>query len=261
MDFDRLEEKLKALVREELMKILKGKLLVIITGGTVGAKTALQQLESLAVQKNISIDLVFSRAASKIHDAKSLKERLKASKVFTEGRERAEIRDYKGVVFPVLTRNTASKAANLILDGYGAELMIDALMLGIPVIAAKDAADIESPGWSSLGFKMANESLKNAAGKNLAALEDFGVVLCSAENLGSAVENMLFGSSNAKAEKAGAENVKTAFEVKIDKKVVTRKDIAPYLEKGAKIILPKDAVITPLAGDIIRNNNLRITKE
>lgn len=101
--------------------------------------------------------MMFSAAGSRIHNTKSTMDRLKAHKIFIEGSERIEsIKDYTGVIFPVLSRNTASKGANLIFDGYAAELMVDALMLGIPVVAAKDAADVESLGWSKLGFRWAN---------------------------------------------------------------------------------------------------------
>jgi hypothetical protein len=254
-----LEERLRVLVEEAVIRILKGRLLVIMTGGTIGAEAALKQLEKTLALKKVSIDVMFSAAGSRIHNTKSTMDRLKAHKIFIEGSERIEsIKDYTGVIFPVLSRNTASKGANLIFDGYAAELMVDALMLGIPVVAAKDAADVESLGWSKLGFRWANANLKGAFSKNLSILEAYGVHLCAADELGDMVESVIFGDKTANnvAKIPGKTSV-----VRIDKNPVTRKDIAAYLDGEHEIYIPRSVLITPLAQDVIRDFNLKIIRE
>ena len=45
MDSRSFEEKLKALVEEAIRRLMKGRLLVMMTGGTIGAETALKELE------------------------------------------------------------------------------------------------------------------------------------------------------------------------------------------------------------------------
>lgn len=255
----RLEERLKTLVEEAVMRILKRKLLVIFTGGVMGYKTALEQLEKTIARKNANADVLFSAAASKIHNKKTVMDKLNARKIFIEGSERIEnINDYAGVVFAVLSRNTASKGANLMLDGYAAELMIDALMLGIPVIAARDAADIESRRWCDLGYKSANANLKAAFSKNLSVLQTYGVNMCAAEELGNTVENIIFGDKTTDSMvKAPDKN----SVVRIDKNPVTRRDIVPYLDGKHEIRIPKSALITPLVQDVIRDFNLKIIRE
>lgn len=259
MNSVQFEEKLRTLVEETLIRVLKGRVLVIMTDGTIGAEEALKQLEKTIARKKVNVDVVFSAAASRIHNTKSIIDRLNAHKIFIEGSERIEsIKDYTGVVFPVLSRNTVSKAANLILDGYAAELMVDALMLGIPVVAAKDAADVESPGWSKLSFKWANDNLKNAFSKNISTLKAYGVNMCVADELGNMVESIIFGNKNSNDVSKVPD--KTSV-VRIDKSPVTRKDIAAYLDGKYEIYIPQSAIITPLAQDVIRDFNLKIIRE
>lgn len=250
-----LEQKLRDLVEEIVMKVLKRKLLIVITGGTIGLDTALEGLK----EEETRMDLLFSAAASKIHDKKIIRDKLKADKVFVEGQDRIDnVKDYSGIVFAVLTRNTASKAANLLLDGYVVEVLIDALMLGIPVVASGDAADIESLGWRNLGFRWANENLRHAFCKNLSKLRDFGVHVCSSSKLSDVVRDVIFGIST---KTKGVKTPNNASKTLIDKNPVTRKDIIPYLDTKSEIYIPNNVLITPLAQDIIEEFNLKIIRE
>lgn len=255
-----LEEKIRTLVEEILTKILKNKLLIIFTGGKVGIKTALAQLEKTICTEKIVIDLLFSTAGSKVHDIDSIKTQLDANKVYVEGQDRIDnLRDYIGIVFATLTRNTASRIANLILDTYSVEIVIDALMLGIPIVASRDAADIESHGWKDLGFHRANVNLKAAFRNNLNIMQDYGVHLCSADNLHRIIRDEFFGIKNVH----NAEN-KSLFAnqiPKINKNPITRKDIIPFIEKNHEIYIPSDALITPLAQDIIKDFSIKIIRE
>lgn len=259
MDDVKLEEKLRALVEEAIMRILKGRLLIIMTGGTIGSETALKQLEESKSLNKVNVDIMFTAAATKIHNTEKIKARLNAQRIFIEGNERIEnFKEYTGVIFPVLSRNTAAKGANLILDGYAAELMIDALMLGIPVVAAKDAADVESPGWSKLGFTLTNSNLKAAFSKNISILESYGVCMCAANELNNTVESVIFSGKVAKNEEDAIYNTSI---VRIDNNPVTRKDIATYLDGKYEICIPQSSLITPLAQDLISDYNLKIIRE
>ncbi|MCG1013015.1 hypothetical protein JT739_10470 [Tepidanaerobacter sp. GT38] len=258
MDNLQLEQRIKALVEETVMRIMKGRLLVVVTGGTIGAETALKELEESIKHNRIDVDVMMSAAASKIHDALKIKERLSAGKIYIEGRERIQnLKDYTGVIVAVLSRNTAAKVANLILDSYASELMIDALMLGIPVIAAKDAADVEGPQWSRLGFNWPNAHLKGAFARNLSVLKDYGVKLCAADSLGDMVQKVMFCQRSSEM----TEDTHKTCAIKVDKNPVTRKDILPYLNEGREISIPKSALITPLAQDLIRDFGLKIIRE
>ena len=53
---------------------------------------------------------MFTAAAAKIHNTEKIKARLNAQRIFIEGNERIEnFKEYTGVIFPVLSRNTAAK--------------------------------------------------------------------------------------------------------------------------------------------------------
>jgi len=258
MNSFQLEQKIKALVEETLKRMMKGRLLVIVTGGIMGAETALKELEETVRQNQINVDLMLSAAASRIHDTIKIKERLNAGKVYIEGRERIQnLKDYTGVIVAVLSRNTAAKVANLILDSYAAELIIDALMLGIPVIAAKDAADVEGAGWSKMGFNWPNADLRAAFARNLSTMRDYGVKLCTADTLGHVVQNIFFDQGVPEESRDN----KMPQVVKIEKNPVTRNDIQPYINETVELCIPKSALITPLAQDLIRDCGIKIIRE
>ena len=46
----------------------------------------------------------------------------------------------------------------------------------------------------------------------------------------------------------------------LDKKVITREDLAVLVGTKEEIHIPKDAVLTPLAADYIRENSLKILR-
>lgn len=255
-----LDKKLSALVEEIVMRILTRRFLIVITGGTIGLDAAMDELEKTLIQQKVSADLLFSKAASKIHDVKTIKDKLNADEVFIEGKDRIDnIKNYTGMIFAVLTRNTAAKAANLILDAYVVEIMIDALMLGIPVIASKDAADIKSSGWQDLGYSCNNKSLVKSFDENISRLQNFGVHICSSNKISETIESVIIGAS-LKSKKTVATSGKASVTV-LDKNPVTRKDIIPYLDTDTEIYIPSNVLITPLAQDIISDFNLKIVRD
>lgn len=253
-----LEEKIRELVLEVLKKYLRARILVVVTGGRVNADVSIKELKSLKEEQDVAYSLLFTRNAARIHDVEKIAEELGAENVFIDGRDDIDVKeflkDFKAVVIAVLSRNTAAKVANLFLDSITSQVIVDALMLGIPVIAARDAADPRLKPWQDLGFVWMGEGLKGAFAEVLDRIERYGVMLCGASEIKGEVLRALSGKRK-EGERPGPGQGKRVY---VDKKVITREDLALLKEGRDEIHIPRGAIITPLAADFIRENALKI---
>ena len=255
-----LEEKIREIVIEVLKKYNKTRVLVVVTGGRVNPDISIKELKSLKSEQNLEYSLLFTRNAAKIHDVEKIRQELEAEKVVIDGRDEIDIKaflkPFKVVVVAVLTRNTAAKVANLFLDNLTTQVIIDAQMFGIPVIAARDAADPRLKAWQDLGFVWMGKGLKEAYRDILDKIERYGVRLCNASEIKHEVIKALL--ENPKKEEAQIYHSKK--KMFLDKKVITREDLAVLVGTKEEIHIPKDAVLTPLAADYIRENSLKILR-
>ncbi|MGB9975665.1 flavoprotein [Thermovenabulum sp.] len=260
-----LEERIKEIVLEVLKKYYKTKILVVVTGGKVNANVSINQLIKLKKEQDFVYSLLFTENAAKVHDIDEISKKLEAEKVIIDGEEDINIKEFlkefKAVVIAVLTRNTASKVANLFLDNLTTQIIIDALMCGIPVFATKDAADPCLKPWQDMGFIWMGKGLRDAYSEILTKIEKYGVILCEASDLKCKILNTLF--LNKKDDEISSledkyKEDKPVKKVYIERSIVTREDLTIYQGKYDEIHIPKNAVITPLAADYIRENSLKI---
>ncbi|SHM88403.1 Flavoprotein [Caldanaerovirga acetigignens] len=253
-----LEEKIREIVIEVLKKYYKTRILVIVTGGMVNADVSIKELKSLKDEHDLIYSLVFTKNAAKVHDIRRISEELEAESVIIDGEEKINVKDFlkqfKAVIIAVLTRNTAAKVANLFLDNLTTQIIVDALMLGIPVIASRDAADPFLKPWQDMGFIWMGKGLREAYSEILNKIEKYGVILCNAADIKAKVLSVIFGSPI----KNEASEYSPMRKVYIEKNVITREDLAVYKGIQGEIRIPKNAVITPLAADYIRENSLKI---
>lgn len=262
-----LEEKIREIVIEVLKKYLKTKILVVVTGGKVNADVSIKELKSLKNEHDFIYSLLFTKSAAKIHDVDKISKELEAERVIVDGEEDINVKDFlkefKAVVIAVLTRNTASKVANLFLDNLTTQVIIDALMLGIPVIATKDAADPRLKPWQDMGFIWMGKGLREAYDEILNKIEKYGIILCEASNLKNNILNTLLFKKIEKKSYREDESTKDkpVKKVYIDRNIVTREDLAIYQGEYDEIHIPKNAVITPLAADYIREKLLKIYRD
>lgn len=266
-----LEEKIREIVIEVLKKYYKTKILVVVTGGKVNADVSIKELKSLKNEHDFIYSLLFTKSAAKIHDVDKISKELEAERVIIDGEEEINVKDFlkefKAVVIAVLTINTASKVANLFLDNLTTQIIIDALMCGIPVFATKDAADPCLKPWQDMGFIWMGKGLREAYSEILTRVEKYGVILCDASEIKYKILNTLFGSQikNEKSEMLCKSEFSTEYnpikKVYIERNIVTREDLTIYQGKYDEIHIPKNAVITPLAVDYIRENSLKIYRD
>lgn len=254
------EDKIRDLVMEVISRYFKKKILAVFTGGTIGRDEAVKQLIDYKTENDVSVDLLFSGNGASVQDVEGLSGRFEG-KVFVDGRDRIENwKEYKTLVIAVMTRNTAAKAASLTLDNHIVELMIDASMYGMPVVAIRDAADPRAPGWEKIGLNRAKKGLLEAFDANLKRLEAYGIILCWSYELGNVLKEVLAGGCQ-KLIGPSPQITSEGSSLSICKKLVTLEDLLPYAGDRFPVIeIPGECIITPLAMDFIRQRNLNLVR-
>lgn len=266
------EDLVRRVVEEVLGKIssLPGlgqekRVLLIVTGGSIGADQAFQQLGE--VQKSypgiLRYDAVLSRSGSEIFPRGKLESFFRLEEVVVDdGKSRSKAMPLLGkadvVVAPVLTRNTAAKVAALFLDTLPCELIIDALMRGKPVIAVTDSADPRRPEFSKVGMGHGSPALVGAMLANLSRLAGWGIKLVEASELGRAVDACLRGEQPegpglypSQGERPGYPQCGVA-PPEGSRYIITRAEISGLVSPEGVVRVPRGAVITPLARDMVR---------
>ena len=251
------EELVRRVVAEVLRRLghrVRGPvLLVLLTGGTIGWPQAREGLRALAAD-GVTFRMACSRAAARIHRRAELLEICPSEHIVQEDGEQSAmrlLRGIRGVLVPVLTRKTAARVAMLDFAGLIPNLILEALMKGLPVVAARDAADPDHPEWGSVLGGEPHPGLAAALRENLRRLEALGVRLVAAAELEAAGRVMAGASGVAvpEAHPPGAPVVRG---------VITAAEILAAAREGREIRLARGALVTPLARDVAAEHGVRL---
>ncbi len=178
-----------ALVLRELERLDSGvppvdagkTLLVLVCGGSRGAEEARAQLERLR-RDGCRLRALYTGAGARILGKDWLEG---AELVSPEGASPLQlVRECDAVVLPVLTFNTAAKAALGLADNPVSTALLHALLQGVPIFAARDACDPAGPAQGGPGW---NRAYANRLGEHARALQNYGVHLTPACGLWRAV--------------------------------------------------------------------------
>lgn len=250
------EELVRRVVAEVLRRLghpVRGpEILVLLTGGTIGWPVAREGLRALAAD-GVAFRLLCSRAAVRIHKREELVEICPAGQTVSEDERdpRPLLREVRGVLVPVLTRNTAARVAMLDFAGLIPGLILEALMRGLPVVAARDAADPDHPAWRRLLGGDPHPGLAAALRENLRRVESLGIRLVAAADLEAAARETL-GLGRAAAPKAHTPAASVA------RGVITAAEILAAAREGREIRLGRGALVTPLARDVAAEHGVRL---
>lgn len=253
------QEKLIRAVVAEVIRLLAGgsagpggtdRVLLVLCGGTLGFNEAVDSL--ITACPNASFSLVCTAPAVGVHSLAELKERLKPEEVVEEGGADPWklLRGVKAVAIPALTRNTAAKVANTYFDGTAAQVILEALAAGIPVVAARNAADPASPGWRAPGPGTPSPGLVRALKENLRRLEALGVMLVQAGEIGPALKKITAGP--LKRNPGARQNYSR-------RRLVSSQEIMAAAAGPAAIQLEPGDIVTPLARDLAARHKVRLT--
>jgi len=260
-----VKEVLKSLNLDQTLFFKKKKITAVFTGGKIDYQKSINQLKSIDKKFKPEWQLIFSKSAEEILDTKKIAAELGAE-IFDAKNALAGIKNRDLVIIPVLTMNSAAKLASHFLETEVLYYIFKSLILGIPVIAAKNAADLSGSGWQDYLLNKIPAALLADNQKHLAKLESYGIEIVDALKISETVFN-IFSSADYKNEnlnnKSGVENEKSLKKtaqntVFLDTKVITYKEINPLPEIVEVVNVRKDAVITPYARDIAENKGMII---
>lgn len=248
----RSQEIIELIVRE-VVKRLSGpgrKALAVFTGGTAAFEEAVSQMKKMQAG-GWDVSILFTAGAEKIYERDDLRRRLEGFELFFESclEKDHDLLDRKEcILIPILTINTAAKIALGIADTPATHLISNALLGGIPIIAAKDACNPGERMGSRAGLGAQNYArvLEN----HLKSLEDFGIRLVPCENLYEAAPAQIDKTDAAGKAAVGrtdaADRSQTNGSAKV--RMITKEDIVSAKRNGSlRITLDKKTKITPYA--------------
>lgn len=227
--------------------------LAIFTGGTIGLDQSLVELQKMQAQ-DIEVSIVLSAAAEHIVGINRIKEHLgsNVTLVTTQSPYPGKLlREADIVLVPVLTQNTAAKLAYTLSDTLPSTLIMQALMLGKPVLAAMNAADPQD-GWRIKGnMGKCSPALSAALRQNLKKIEGYGIELVQVHDLSAGSLKIMDRMANRSfVAPQGKKSVLDAAGIKI------------AASNGLKhITASKGVLVTPLAWDVAREYGIEIVQE
>jgi ethanolamine utilization protein len=237
------------------------RVLAIFTGGTIGLEPSLTELQQL--QKiGFKLSVVLSRAAEKVIGIDLIKEKL-GSNILIIDSQLAHPGQLLGetdlVLVPVLTQNMAAKLAHTISDTLVTTLVMQALMMGKPVIAAQNAADPQASWRIEANMGKSSTGLLQSLRSNLDKLTAYGIKLVQVTALGAASQKLLEQSIK---KVVISEQVSEKSPVKNKKTIIGATAVKAVIAKGLKqLTLSQGTIVTPLARDVARDLGVEIVEE
>ncbi|MEL7565333.1 MAG: flavoprotein [Dehalobacterium sp.] len=251
MDMNTLVERIVEEAVKKLKSFHEKRILALFCGGTIGAKEACQELKALSAV-GYDCQIILSPAAEKVLGVDWLQSELGQMPIYTEknGLKPGELlKNADTVLVPVLTLNSAAKVACGIGDTLVTNLMMQALFLGKPVIAAHNACNLDHPLRVELGMIQGNPKYSGLFAANLKILREYGINLVEAESLAAVVKGR---EREARAFCTSEANRGLIF----NKRVLSAADIA--LCQGVTFRIGKNTLITPAARDLAEKRGISI---
>lgn len=227
--------------------------LAVFTGGSIGLEQGLAELRKIQAA-GAGITVVLSCAAEQIVGVNRIKGTLGSdTEVITAqssypGRL---LREADIVLIPVLTQNTAAKLAHTLADTLVSTIILQALMLGKPVLAAQNAADPQD-GWRVKGQMTSSApALLQALQANLKKIENYGMRLLPVGKLATETQKNLMRGVKPQSGSAAAKRI-----------VIDAEAVKAAAAAGTGIIhIASGALITPLARDLAQEYGLKLAPE
>ncbi|MDN5324004.1 MAG: hypothetical protein PWQ67_2458 [Clostridia bacterium] len=232
-------------------EVNKPEIMVVYTGGSIGFKQSLQELGKIS--KWCNCRLVLSKSAARIYKDTKIFADKNIRNVYKEEERVFNIssllQKVQLVVMPVMTFNTMAKIAMGICDNLITNIIFHCLTTGIPVISARNAADLQDPERKGLPKYKYNPGLIQMSNEYLKKLEVLGIQLADVTQLEQRCRDTLV----SKEPKPVVINDK--------KKIITQADITQEVINQGFLKVPANVFFTPLAKDIIKSYDLKVYTE
>jgi len=238
--------------------------LVVFTGATAGFVQAFSAVEHLMLS-GLQVRIVLSDSAREIYGDK-IEERLLSwptASLMTGETWFCDLKAARGVVVPMLSVSALSKISGLMADSLPTNLILQALFMGKPVVAAIDGCQPGNEDRMQLGLDSGTPALQKALGERLIRLNDYGCNLVKTSDLGW-VAGCLLGNSvetNTKKEAitpAGIQIIGDEHAGPLTAKMVDTALVRRAIREKKAIQLGASGVITPLALELAQQQGLQI---
>jgi hypothetical protein len=245
----------------------KDYVLVVYTGATAGFVQSFQAVELLMLS-GLEVRIVLSDSAELLYGDK-IKERLLSwptARLTSGERWFCELKGAKGVIVPMLSVNALSKVSRLMADSLTTNLILQALFMGKPVVAAIDGCEPGNSDRQNLGLDRGNSALQQALGQLLIRLNDFGCCLVKSCDLGWVSKRLLTGkedrsggnSKPANTLLARGDSPEMAVTSALKAKMVDTALVRQALRENRVVKMSQGGVITPLALELAQKHGLQI---
>lgn len=225
----------------------KKNILVLFTGSNLDIHRALDNLKSL-MENGYELTLCFSKSAEEILDREKIKALLKPHRIYLEEDKNKSIDIVKSsniVIVPVLTQNTLAKVARGIQDSFISTLLWQLLWSDKKVVVNLNSSLNRSY------MPCQNKKMLTLINGYIDKLKEFGVRIIEGHNYSTYICKELDMLSSKEDESINKENMGL-------KSVITEKDILSLKGTAKELFVDKATIITPLARDAAKENNIRI---
>lgn len=238
--------------------------LVVFTGATAGFVQAFSAIEQLMLS-GMQVRIVMSDAAKAIYGDK-IDERLLSwptASLLSGETWFCDLKAAKGVVVPMLSVSALSKISGLMADSLTTNLILQALFMGKPVVAAIDGCQPGNDDRKQLGLDSGTPALQEALGQRLIKLNDFGCSLVKSGDLGWVSSCLMKNPVQPVMNSENKTTTKTAMDTAEGGGTLTSKMVDTALVRRAirekkAIQLGASGVITPLALELAQQQGLQI---
>ena len=263
-----MDEPIKSWVAEIINRIAKrlgatgvrGELLVVFSGATVGLDEAVNQVRRLILD-GYRIRTAFSDNAQNLIgpliDDQLLGfpfvRKLLGSDWYSA------LSETRAVVVPALSLNTAAKVSSLIGDTLPTTIMLHAMAASKPLIVAVNGADPDNRHWRGSDPGTA-PAFRRAAHLHLKTLEDYGCRLTDVNRLRAEVNRLFFVSKPHPPTLAqtDAPNGTANQVLNVGQRIVTAAHICQARNRGMALRFAKGAIVTPLARDMAMSAGVKL---
>ena len=237
----------------------KGEIMVVFTAATVGFREAVQQVRDLILD-GFQIRLAFSPAAEHLISS-GIKQQLDGFphvSMVEPATWLSFLKDARAVVVPLLSLNTLSKLSMLIADNTATNIILHALLMGKPVVMARNGAGPSDKGREELGFHKGKAALKQAIAQRLQTVEDYGCISTDIRQLRNTVKFMLM-SEVPDVKQREITSPSPVPTLSISKRFVTANEVLHAWRIGANLNVGYASGMTPLAQDLARRYGVVLT--
>jgi len=228
-----------------------GEILCVFTAATVGFSEALRQISGLILD-GFQLRLVFSPQAEQLLSS-TIERQLEGFphvSMLEPAMWLSALQEARAVAVPLLSLNTLSKVSMLLADNTATNIILHALLLGKPVVAARNAVDPRDKGREDLGFHRGNPSLNKAIFQRLRTAEDYGCILTDVGHIREILKSVLLNEGPPDIKHPVNTSMPLAPAPGIPKRFITAAEVLFAWRTGTNLNAGSGSAMTPLAREL-----------